>query len=290
LPQKIVPMVTPFVANKPDAQKLVHHARSLLKDGVDYVFLGGTTGLGGSLTTEEKLNLLNELGGEFAPKLLFQVGTLDLEVSIKLAERAKQLKLRAIVSYPPYFYPRMQDDWVVKYFVTISKIYPLIVYNYPLATGYEISPAIVKKVRQGGGNVIGIKDTIPDIAHMLSFKYELGDDFIVYCGPDTIITSAVRSGLDGCVAGSGNYAPELMVKAANPESKLADALAAQKTLFSLASLSRKYGQWAANYALTRAIRGYDVGEPRAPIYPLGPAEQEKIASEAKEIYPSMKSK
>src|SRR5579872_1917087 len=213
-------MVTPFVANKPDAQKLVHHARSLLKDGVDYVFLGGTTGLGGSLTTEEKLNLLNELGGEFAPKLLFQVGTLDLEVSIKLAERAKQLKLRAIVSYPPYFYPRMQDDWVVKYFVTISKIYPLIVYNYPLATGYEISPAIVKKVRQGGGNVIGIKDTIPDIAHMLSFKYELGDDFIVYCGPDTIITSAVRSGLDGCVAGSGNYAPELMVKAANPESKL----------------------------------------------------------------------
>ena len=284
MPDRLVPMVTPFRANKPDAQKLTHHARRLLEDGVDYVFLGGTTGLGMSLTTEEKLYLLEELSGEFAPKLLFQVGTLDLEVSIKLAERAKQLKLHAIVSYPPFFYPRMQDEWVVKYFTTISKIYPLIVYNYPLATGYEISPAIVKRVRQGGGNVMGIKDTLPDIAHMLSFKYELGDDFKVYCGPDTIIVSAIRSGLDGCVAGSGNYAPELQVKASDLNSKLEDAIAAQKTIVSLAGLARKYGQWAANYVLVKAIRGYDVGEPRAPIYPLAQADEEKLSADAREIF------
>jgi 2-dehydro-3-deoxy-phosphogluconate/2-dehydro-3-deoxy-6-phosphogalactonate aldolase len=283
-------MVTPFKTNKPDAQKIVHHARMLLKDGVDYVFLGGTTGLGASLTPEEKLYLLDELSREFSSKLLFQVGTLDLEQSIKLAEYAKRLNLHAIVSYPPYFYPRMQDEWVIKHFTTLSKIYPLIVYNYPLATGYEISPAILKKVKQNGGNVIGIKDTLPDVAHMLSFKYELGDDFIVYSGPDTVVTAAVRAGIDGCVAGTANYCPELLIKATDLGASLSDAISAQKTITSLAGVARKYGQWAANYYLVKAIRGYDVGEPRSPIYPLGPAEEEKLVADAREAYPSMKYK
>lgn len=290
MPDRIVPMVTPFRANKPDADKLLHHARMLLKDRVDFVFLGGTTGLGASLAPEEKLHLLDELSREFSSKMLLQVGTLDLEVSIKLAEAAKRNNLHAIVSYPPYFYPRMQDEWVVKHFVTLSKIYPMIVYNYPLATGYEISPAILKRVKQGGGNVIGIKDTVPDVAHMLSFKYELGDDFIVYSGPDTVVTSAVRSGIDGCVAGSANYCPELLVKATDLAASLSDAIAAQKTITSLAGVARKYGQWAANYYLVKTIRGYDVGEPRPPIFPLAPADQEKLVADAREVYPLMKSK
>jgi 2-dehydro-3-deoxy-phosphogluconate/2-dehydro-3-deoxy-6-phosphogalactonate aldolase len=290
MPHRIVPMVTPFRANKPDAEKLVHHARMLLRDGVDYVFLGGTTGLGVSMTVEEKLYLLEELSREYSSKLLLQVGTLDLEQSIRLAEAAKKNNLHAIVSYPPYFYPRMQDDWVVKQFVTLSKIYPMIVYNYPLATGYEISPAILKRTKQGGGNIIGIKDTLPDVGHMLSFKYELGDDFLVYSGPDTVVTAAVRGGIDGCVAGTANYCPELLIKATDLDASLSDAIAAQKTITALAGVARKYGQWAANYYLVKAIRGYDVGEPRPPIYPLGPAEQEKLAADAREAYPLMKSK
>ena len=56
--------------------------------------------------------------------------------------------------------------------------------------------------------------------------------------------------------------------------------AAQKTITSLAGLSRKYGQWAANYSLVKIIRGYDVGTPREPIYALGKDAEEKLALEA----------
>jgi len=258
-----------------------------MEDGMDYVFLAGTTGLGPSLSSDEKVQMLDGLR-EFAPKLLLQVGSLDLEESVKLAERAKNSNIHAMVSYPPYFYPRMVDEWVVKYFVALSKVHPVIAYNYPLATGYDITPAILKKVRQAGGNVIGIKDTVPDLAHMLSFKYELGNDFIVYSGPDTVVTSAVRSGIDGCVAGSANYVPELLTKATDLQAKLSDAIAAQKTVTALAGLAKKYGQWAANYVLIKAIRGYDVGGPRPPIYPLEQAEEEKLSAEAREVYPLMK--
>ena len=166
---------------------------------------------------------LTQLQG-FAPKLILQAGSLDLAESVKLAEHAKDLHLHAIAAYPPYFFPRMQDDWVMKYYVTLSKIYPLIAYNYPLATGYDITPGIIKRINQGGGNVIGVKDTLPELAHMLSFKYQLGNDFLVYSGPDTVVTSAVRSGLDGSVAGSANYVPELLIKATDVDLPLSDAL------------------------------------------------------------------
>lgn len=287
LPQRIVPIITPFRANRPDIPKLSYHAKKLMEDGVDYVFLAGTTGLGPSLSSAEKVEMLDGLR-EFAPKLLLQVGSLDLEESVKLAERAKHSGIHAMVSYPPYFYPRMVDDWVVKYFVALSKVHPVIAYNYPLATGYDITPALIKKVQQAGGNVIGVKDTIPDLAHMLSFKYELGNDFLVYSGPDTVVTSAVRSGIDGCVAGSANYAPELLARATDLKAPLSDAIAAQKTIAALAGLAKKYGQWAANYILVRAIRGYDVGGPRPPIFPLGQAEEEKLSAEARDIYPLQK--
>ncbi len=122
MPHRIVPIITPFRANEPDIQKLVHHAQSLLSDGMDYVFLAGTTGLGPSLSPEERSQLIDGLQ-EFAPKLMLQVGSLDLEQSLQLAEQAKRLKLHAIVSYPPFFYPRISDEWVVKYFVTVSKVY-----------------------------------------------------------------------------------------------------------------------------------------------------------------------
>jgi 2-dehydro-3-deoxy-phosphogluconate/2-dehydro-3-deoxy-6-phosphogalactonate aldolase len=284
---RIVPLVTPFRANKPDIQKLAYHARKLLDDGVDYLFLAGTTGLGPSITPDEKLSMLDGLR-EFAPQLILQVGSLDLEQSIRMAEEAKRSNIHAIAAYPPYFFPRITEEWVVKYFVTLSKIYPLFVYNYPLATGFEISPAIVRKMLQNGGNVIGVKDTLPDLAHMLSFKYELGNDFIVYSGPDTIVTAAVRSGINGSVAGSGNYAPELLIEATNIEAKLSEAILAQKTIAGLGGLARKYGQWAANYSLVKIIRGYDVGEPRTPIYPLGQTEEEKLSAEVQVIYPKTK--
>jgi 2-dehydro-3-deoxy-phosphogluconate/2-dehydro-3-deoxy-6-phosphogalactonate aldolase len=289
LVHRIVPIITPFSANRVDIEKLKHHARALLDDGVDFLFIAGTTGLGPSLTADEKMQMVDALQ-EFSPKLILQASSLDIAESVKLAEHAKRLHLHAIASYPPYFYPRMQDDWVVKYFLTLSKIYPLLAYNYPMATGYEIAPGIIKKVIQGGGNLIGVKDTLPELAHMLSFKYELGNDFLVYSGPDTVVTSAVRSGLDGSVAGSANYVPELLIKATDIDSPLSNALMAQKTITTLAGLSRKYGQWAANYNLVKIIRGYDVGVPREPIYALGSDVEEKLAAEARAVYPLMKAK
>jgi 2-dehydro-3-deoxy-phosphogluconate/2-dehydro-3-deoxy-6-phosphogalactonate aldolase len=278
----IVPTVTPFTGNEVDVEKLKHHAESLYQEGVDFVFLAGTTGLGPSLRMEERERMAQALS-QYKEKLILQVGSLDLEASARLAEFGRDLGVHAIAAYPPYYFQRIPDDWMVKYFLKLSKIHPLIVYNYPGATGYDISSSIIKEAIRQGGEIIGIKDTIPDLGHMLSFKWDIGEDFLVYSGPDTVIVSAIRSGMDGSVAGSGNYAPELLVQIVS-DGALSESLAAQKTIASLAMLSRKYGQWSANYSLTKLIRGYDVGAPRTPISPLTSEQEEKLSQEIRTVF------
>jgi 2-dehydro-3-deoxy-phosphogluconate/2-dehydro-3-deoxy-6-phosphogalactonate aldolase len=283
LVHKIVPVVTPFRDNKLDREAFLNHSQKLLDDGMDYVFVAGTTGLAASVAMQERSAML-ELLRDVPNRVIVQVGCLDLEESVGLAKVAKRLGLHAIASLPPYFFPRMPQEWLVRYFVTLSKIHPLIVYNFPLITGYDVDPALIKKIIDAGGNIVGVKDTVPDLAHMLSFKWELGEDFLVYSGPDTIIFSGVRSGLDGAVAGSANYVPELLVKATDPALPFSEAMGAQKIIASLASLCRKYGQWAANYSMVKVLRGYPVGEPRPPIFPLSREQEESLQTEARAIY------
>jgi 2-dehydro-3-deoxy-phosphogluconate/2-dehydro-3-deoxy-6-phosphogalactonate aldolase len=286
LVHKIVPVITPFRENKLDREAFLNHSKKLLlEDGMDFVFVAGTTGLAASVSMRERAAML-ELLGDFSERVMVQVGSLDIEESVELAQLAKRMGLHAIASLTPYFFPRMPQEWLVKYFARLSKIHPFILYNFPLITGYDVDPSLIKKINGAGGNVVGVKDTVPDLAHMLSFKWELGQDFLVYSGPDTIIFSGVRSGLDGAVAGSGNYVPELLAKAADPFLPFAEAMGAQKIIASLAMLCRKYGQWAANYSMVKILRGYSVGEPRAPVFPLSKDEEENLSTDVSSVYKS----
>ncbi len=281
---KIVPVITPFENNLPSAKYLKNHVTKLIEDGVDYIFLGGSSGLGPSLSFEERTVMLDAVK-DYADRIIFQVGSLNMEQSLRLAEMAKEINAHAIAAYPPYYYPWIKDEWVINYYIELSKTYPLIIYNFPSATGYDVSPQIVHKIIDSGGEVIGIKETVNDIAHMLSYRYFFGKDFKVYAGFDSLILSAARSDLDGAIVSSGNYAPELLVKLLNEyQSEEADEI--QRLIVELISLSTKYGLWSANYTMTRLLRGYEVGDPRPPVFPLSPEEAKKLEGELKALLSS----
>lgn len=280
---KIVPLVTGFKEGRLDAGTYARHAERLLDAGVDYVFAMGSTGLGPSLSFEERKACVGALA-KLEDRVIHQVGSLDLEESIELAGLAKRGGARYISALPPYYFPRLGEDSMVKYFTKISSIHPTILYNFPLATGYDISPAVVKAVNGKGGEIVGVKDTVTDVAHMLSFKWELGPDFMVFSGPDQVILPALNSGTDGAVAGSGNYIPETL-GALFRESATEKGLSLQKTVAQAARLAQKHGQWSANYSLVRLVKGYDAGEPRPPIFPLSPEEEAELGSEIREVLP-----
>ncbi|MHB1470060.1 MAG: dihydrodipicolinate synthase family protein [Thermoplasmataceae archaeon] len=271
----IVPIITPFtVENRIDLNKLRKHADYLFNNGVDLLLLSGTTGLGPSLKFSEKLEILR-IFEDIPEKVIMQVNSMDIEESVSLANTSKNMGIKAIASLPPYYYPRIPEEWYIRFFKKISSLYPTIAYNFPLTTNYDITPGLVKTVNSSGGNIIGIKDTTPDLAHMLNFKWEFGNEFKVYCGPDPLIYSAIRSGLDGAVPGTGNYAPKI-IRSIIENIDSFTGLEYQRKLTSIAKLAQRYGQWSANYNLVNIIGEYDVGLPRPPIFPLEKDQEIKL--------------
>lgn len=262
----IVPVVTPFFKGSPDIKLLKRHIDNLLKKGVDKIFLFGSTGLGPSLTMQEKTFILNSFV-EYGDYLIPQVGSLNLSDSIELTKLAKKNMCWAVASFSPYYYPRMPDSWVQRYFSKISSIHDTMIYNIPAATGYNISSSMITDLVKSGAKIIGVKDTIQDFTHMLELRSSLPNEVLVLCGPDLLSLSALRSGLDGIVAGSGNYIPDTIVEL-KKKYETAEGFRLQIKINVLTSLARKYGQYSANYDMVSIIQRYSVGQPRPPIFPL----------------------
>ena len=281
---RIVPMVTSFRDGQIDAKLLESHAKHLLESGVDYLFVMGSTGLGPTLSLEERIVCINTLAN-YSEKAICQVGSLNLDDSLRIAEYAKEKRFKYLGALPPYYFPRLPENLLVKYFARISSIHPTILYNFPLTTGYDISPQTVKSVNEKGGKIVGVKDTVTDVSHMLSYKWELGKDFLVFCGPDLLILPALNSGLDGAVAGSGNYIPNIIGKLFQ-EAGTERGFQLQRLVASVSKLAQKYGQWSANYSLIRLLKNYDAGSPRAPLFPLSAEEEKSLGQEVAKLLPN----
>jgi|YelNatPaOPRAMG01_1025707.scaffolds.fasta_scaffold26912_2 2-dehydro-3-deoxy-phosphogluconate/2-dehydro-3-deoxy-6-phosphogalactonate aldolase len=278
----IVPIITSFnERNEIDLVKMRNHADFLLQNGVDFLLLSGTTGLGPSLSYNEKVEVLENFA-DISDRVIMQVGSLNIDESKSLAKLAKEKKVKAIASLPPYYYPRVPEEWYFRFFKEISEIYPTLAYNFPLTTNYDITPSLVKKINASGGDIIGIKDTTPDLNHMLGFRWEFPNEFKVYCGPDSLILSAMRTGLSGAVPGTGNYIPKLVsLLVKQPDSR--EGIETQRVVTSIAKISQKYGQWAANYTMVRIINNYDAGLPRPPMYSLTRDQEEALHSDIKKV-------
>ncbi len=280
MPLKIVPVITPFINNVLDIDLLRNHCETLLKSGIDKLFIAGTNGLGLSLNFNEKLKIINDLDID-GDKLIMQIGSLNLDESIELAMAAKKKEYFAISSVPPYYYSDLDADSIIRYFLDLSKYYRTIVYNYPRMTNHDVDSKMLEKIIKLGGNIIGIKDTVNDIMHMLEYK-NINNDLIVLAGPSTHIFAALRAGVDGAVSAAGNYMPNIinyLYKNINSN----DAFKFQILINKVINAAKPFGIYSANYSLVRIIKGYSCGYPRPPFYPLSETKEKELEKIIKNI-------
>ncbi len=279
--ESIIPLITPFVDNRIDKKLAVEHGNDVLKGGMKYLFLAGTTGIGPSISTPEKLELLDAFAN-MPDSVILQVGSLNLEDSIDMARAAKKKKIHAVAALPPYYFTGMKREWLVRYYVKISSEYPTIIYNYPDTTGYNITYDIVNDIKKEGGNVIGIKETTFDMNDILNTKMYV-NDFKVYTGPDQYILSAFRLNLDGYVSGAGNYGYKIIKDIEeNYDNENGDKY--QFLLNELSGLSRKYGTISSIYDMVEIMTGVHAGSPREPFFKISNGDRLKLKDEIEVLF------
>lgn len=276
----IIPILTTFVNNKIDKNKLINHGEHILKGGMDYLFLAGTTGLGPSTSINERKYMLDSFSN-IPDNIILQVGSLNLEDSMELTEEAKKLKIHAVGALPPYYYNGIKTEWIIDYYVNISKIYPTMIYNYPATTGYNITYDMINEINRKGGNIVGIKETTFNLNDILNVKYYV-NDVDVYTGPDEFVLSSYKENLDGYVSGAGNYAYDILKKMGENYDNN-DGIKYQILLNKLVKLSQKYGVMSSIYDIVEIMKGYNAGEPREPFFKLSENDHKNLENEINEL-------
>jgi dihydrodipicolinate synthase/N-acetylneuraminate lyase len=162
------PITTPFY---PDGnvyyKKLESNVERYSRTPVAGIVVLGSTGEAILLSDQERRDVLKVARTAAAPNKVLVAGT-GIESAIetlRLTEYAAELGYDvAMVRTPHYYKKQMQAANILAFYRTVADRSPLpvIIYNFPQATGYDIPAEVVIELA-GHPNLIGIKESSGDV-------------------------------------------------------------------------------------------------------------------------------
>ncbi len=211
-------LVTPFDEDgEIDLQATEAIVERHIEAGVDGISALGSTGEFSHLTGSERRRFAEALVGMIDGRvpLVVGVGTTGTREAVGLARHAESIGADGVLSVSP-FYWKVGEEALFRHFVTVAESVeiPTLVYNFPMLTGIDLSPALVGRLAAECPNIVGIKDTVKEYMHTVNVLQEAKEsspDFTVLVGFEDQILPALLAGADGAICGLSNIAPELFV-------------------------------------------------------------------------------
>jgi 4-hydroxy-2-oxoglutarate aldolase len=162
------PITTPFYPDgKVYFKKLESNVERYSRTPVAGIVVLGSTGEAILLSDQERRDALKVAREAAAPNKVLVAGT-GIESAIetlRLTEYAAELGYDvAMVRTPHYYKKQMQTANILAFYRTVADRSPLpvIIYNFPQATGYDMPAEVVMELA-GHPNLIGIKESSGDV-------------------------------------------------------------------------------------------------------------------------------
>jgi 4-hydroxy-tetrahydrodipicolinate synthase len=275
----LVPIITPFKEDQSvDEDALVAVAEKLIVDRyADTLILTGTTGEFFTLNFEERVRifrLMQERFGDRIP-LIAGTGAASTVETLALTEEAHRAGIDTVMVVAPYYTKPNQRE-ILTHFRTVAERVPvdIMLYNIPIFVGVNVEPATVAELATLP-NVVAIKEEAElNPKQMTSYLNVTPDDFIVYCGDDTMVLEALAQGgerIGGFVSGGSHIAGGRIREMIEHflGGRIEQASAMQRELFELYRSLGQSGRTNPVALLKGAMRllGYPAGIPRAPLLP-----------------------
>src|SRR5882757_1898135 len=166
------PITTPFYPDgKVYFKKLEHNVERYSRTPVAGVVVLGSTGEAIFLSDQERRDVLKSAREATTPNKVLIAGT-GVESAIetlRLTEYAAELGYDvAMVRTPHYYKKQMQAASILAFYRTVAdrSALPVIIYNFPQATGYDIPAELVIELAEHP-NLIGIKESSGDVEKVL---------------------------------------------------------------------------------------------------------------------------
>lgn len=196
-------IITPFNEDSSiDLDAFVNLVREQEDAGIAGLVIGGTTGEGWSLSSDEIEVLYRASRQHFSGKIILGTGAISTKETIEKTKAVKRLGADAALVIVPY-YNLPTDVGVLRHFNEVAKVgLPIIAYHHPGRTGVKLSVSCLVKIALIP-EVVGFKETVndPDTIAALSKETQ------VFCGNDAEMKKYKSYGGSGVISVVSNLFP-----------------------------------------------------------------------------------
>lgn len=277
LPEYMPALVTPFTQRgEIDVKAHTHNMRVLADRGIEGFVIGGSNGEGPYLEPGERAKLV-KAGRRRKAHFMCGINAESTRVALAQVAEATEAGADSLLVLTPTTMARGRGEVVVDYYRSVadrSKI-PILLYSVPNVSAYSLPIELVARLSRHE-NIIGMKDSSGDVVRLQSIVHATPGDFVLYSGASRALSAAIAVGCYGAITGSGNYAPELVLKTlAQAKENPLEARRNQKRLSSLSADVEAHGVPGVKAAARAA--GLEPGFPRQPLTRLSRGVETSIA-------------
>lgn len=295
--EKIIGLIdapfTPFHENGDlNLEPIEKYAAMLQKNGLQGVFINGSSGEGYMLTTEERMQLA-ERWLKVAPqgfKVIVHVGSCCLRESQKLAAHAQEIGAWGIGSMAPPFPKIGRIEELVKYCEAIANSapdLPFYYYHIPAFNGAFLPMLELLKAVDGRiSNFAGIKYTFESLYEYNQCRlYKNGKYDMLHGQDETILPSLAQGGAQGGIGGTTNYNGRELVGIIESWKNGDIETAREKQNFSqevINVICRYRGNIVGGKRIMKLL-GFDLGPNRVPFQNMTNEEEQQMKKELEAI-------
>jgi 4-hydroxy-tetrahydrodipicolinate synthase len=207
-----VALITPFKEDlSVDYEALKKLVNYNIENGIDYLVINGTTGESGTITKEEKQEIINVIVQTNNKRLPLVLGVGGSNTALVLEE----LKTRnfsgidGILSVAPYYSKPTQEGFYqhFKAIATATDL-PIILYNVPGRTAKNMDPATTLRLANDFKNIVGVKEAGNNTQQYYTLLKDKPADFSVISGDDDLALGVVLAGGVGVISVIGQAFPK----------------------------------------------------------------------------------
>lgn len=184
-----------------------------LSANVNALVVLGTTGEAATITEEERREIIKfcvkEVNGRIP--LIVGSGSNCTATAVKFSREAEESGADGLLVVTPY-YNKCNDDGLYAHYSAVAKStsLPIIVYNVPTRTGFNVKPIVYRKLAEID-NVVAIKEANCCDEQLNEVLDNVKDILAVYCGSDDKLIDVLRRGGKGTISVASNIIPSKIV-------------------------------------------------------------------------------
>jgi len=207
-----VALVTPFKEDlSVDYEALKKLVNYNIENGIDYLVINGTTGESGTITEEEKQEIINvivQTNNKRLP-LVLGVGGSNTALVVKELKTRNFSGIDGILSVAPYYSKPTQEGFYqhFKAIATATDL-PIILYNVPGRTAKNMDPETTLRLANDFKNIVGVKEAGNNTQQYYALLKDKPADFSVISGDDDLALGVVLAGGSGVISVIGQAFPK----------------------------------------------------------------------------------